>query len=84
MVKILSTRRSYDSKVICYANVAIGDDIAAFNVKITADKVPGRYRAHAPNSAGVRIVTFSPELAHSIAEAAIQYLEGASANDRAS
>lgn len=83
MVKILSARRSYDSNVICYANVALGDDIAAFNVKITADKTPGRYRAHAPNSAGARVVTFSPELAQTIAVSAIQYLEGASADERA-
>ena len=83
MVKVLSARRTHDSSVICYANVALSDDVAAFNVKITHDKVPGRYRAHAPNSAGVRVVTFSVNLAQEIAEAAIQYLEGASANERA-
>ncbi|MET3991610.1 hypothetical protein ABID65_003250 [Bradyrhizobium sp. S3.9.2] len=82
MVKVLSARRTHDSSIICYANVALSDDIAAFNVKITLDKVPGRYRAHAPNSAGGRVVTFSANLAHEIAEAAIQYLEGASANER--
>jgi hypothetical protein len=83
MVKILSARRSYDSKVICFANVALSDDIAAFNVKITADKMPGSYRAYAPNSAGARVVTFSAQLAQAIAEAAIQYIEGASADGRA-
>jgi hypothetical protein len=83
MVKVLSARRSHDSNVICYANVALGEDVSAFNVKITADKVPGRYRAFAPNAAGARVVTFSPKLAQAIAEAAIQYMEGASANERA-
>ncbi|WP_441280139.1 hypothetical protein [Bradyrhizobium sp. 63_E2_N1_3] len=82
MVKMLSARRTHDSSVICYANVALSDDIAAFNVKITADKMPGRYRAHAPNSAGGRVVTFSAKLAQEIAEAAIQYIEGASAHER--
>jgi hypothetical protein len=81
MVKILSARRSYNSNVICYANVALSDDIAAFNVKITADKMPGRYRAHAPNSAGARVITFSPQMAQDIAEAAIKYVEGASADE---
>ena len=67
-------------QAVAYANVRISDDVAVMNIKIT-DRA-GKRGAYAPNANGARVVTFSPELAASIADAAIDYNQGASAHDR--
>jgi hypothetical protein len=59
--------------------VKLSEDVAVFNVKIV-EKPDGRRTAHAPNAQGVRVVTFSPQLAEAIADAAIARIEGASAD----
>ena len=82
-MEILSVRRAPPGKNACaFANVKLAEDVAVFNVKII-EKPDGRRCAFAPNANGARVVTFSPELATAIADAAIAALRELSPHDAA-
>jgi hypothetical protein len=78
-IRILSVRKAYGLRnAVCFANVALTDDIAAFDVKVVDNG--GKLAAYAPNSHGARVVTFSPKLGEAIAKSAIEHLKGPTAN----
>ncbi|TIW24044.1 MAG: hypothetical protein E5V63_23175 [Mesorhizobium sp.] len=62
-------------------DVALSDDVRVFGLRIT-ERAAGGYSVYSPNAHGMRVVTFSHDMVHEIARAALAALEELKPHDQ--